>query len=140
MDLLFYVSLNLLSISMGAEEAILYSRKGADAFKWNEHILFVVNRALCAACILISPFTDDRVIILIACIFFFPFIHDGAYYVTRGKIDMPQYRFNSDSTGSTATLEIKFKYRVALFLMGIGIIITHYLNGFQGLAKILKFI
>lgn len=119
---------------MGVTEAILYSGKASAAFKWNEHAVFMVNRILCAACILVSPFVEDRVLIMTSCIFMFPFVHDSGYLVTRSKIDVPGYMFYSDSEDSSATLEIKFKYRVVLLLIGIGILFIDY----QWIIKILK--
>ncbi len=133
-NLNFLIYLNLLSISMGAIEAILYSKKAAGAFKWNEHALFVINRALIAVCLILSPYASDRVQVMTAAIFMFPLIHDGFYYVTRHLIDVPEYRFNSNSTSSTARFEIKFTWRVVLFAMGIVI----YVLNFQVIEKILK--
>lgn len=124
MDIAFFILLNLLSISMGMTEAILYSGKASRAFKWNEHSVFMVNRILCAACILVSPFVEDRVLIMTACVFMFPFVHDSGYLITRSKIDVPGYKYYSDSADSSATLEIKFKYRVVFLLIGIGILLV----------------
>lgn len=129
---LLYLSFIMLSILSGIKEAILYGRKAAETFKWNEHILFVLERAF----IFSLPFTTYAFIhswggilwAIIAGILSYPFWHDGFYYETARQINRPDYNFFSDSKTSTAKIEITWPIRVLMFGLGMAIIIFNFVG------------
>lgn len=100
----------------GITHAILWSRKGAHAFKWNEHKVFVVQRLLFGAAALFtaSPWA------LYAGAFAYPFFHNGFYYTYRDKIDgtYPK-RFWAHSTSSTAKLNFTVRFRLVMFVISL---------------------
>lgn len=56
---------------------------------------------------------------IIVYILTFSFPHNGMYYETRERIDVPEYNFDSNSTTSTAKFELNFKERTTAFIIGI---------------------
>ena len=106
----------------GAKEAILYSRKGADAFDFNEHIVYVQQRAL----FVIAPFCALDLTLRDLGVWFmffalcFSFIHNGAYYRIRKAIDGTYEKgWWDDSKTSTARIEIKLWERILMFALGV---------------------
>jgi hypothetical protein len=131
MLILFYLALCLMASSLGVIEGVLYSLQGASAFKWNEHIIFGISRALILLCLIFSKFlvSDHEFIYGIGTAFLaFPFFHDGFYYITREMIDVTYYKFDSNSTTSSATTEVPWKYRLTLFIISVGIIVFDLLH------------
>lgn len=122
MTVSYFFLLGALSASLGVMEAVLWSGKSYDAFKFNEHVIFTVSRILIFSSIFAAPYIDNLLLVLCAGFLSFPFFHDGAYYVTRGMIDVPGYNFFSDSNNSSAVIEIKFKYRLAFFILSVFIL------------------
>lgn len=140
MSTLFLFSYSLLA---GIVEGILYSKKGSDAFRWNEHAIFVMKMGsvgllycwpafvsiACGWMGIDAPIETDVEKISIALMWAgcHPLIHDGAYYETRRRIDVPNYRWYYDySKTSTARLEIRFIGR--LFFASAGVITYITLN------------
>lgn len=108
----------------GIKDGILWSRKGSEAFKWNEHIIFMIERItiglLPLAYIIIERFTwVDYKVMLISWILMFSFIHNGFYYETRKRIDVKNYHWFYDSRTSTAWFEVDIITRLLAFIVGL---------------------
>lgn len=114
----------------GMVEAVLYSKRASEAFKWNEHVLFVLKMACIGLLFLLNvsgSYYDRGVDVAVWCLVH-PFFHDGAYYETRRRIDVPSYRWYFDySKTSTARLEIRFVLRVCMLAGAIGLFGVNYL-------------
>lgn len=112
----------------GSVEAILWSKKAAEAFKWNEHILLVLQRGLviliCISCYFLELNIFTGSALIISAMLSFSFFHNGFYYFTRSKIDVPTYNFTSNSTSSTAKLQFPFIVRLIMFIFSIIILIS----------------
>jgi hypothetical protein len=100
----------------GVTHAILWSRKGAGAFKWNEHIIFLGTRFLLAPMILLPGSWQG----LLAGVIAYPCFHNGFYYWFRNRIDgsYPQ-EFFDDSTSSTANINFSVRARVLMFVASL---------------------
>jgi len=99
-----------------------YANK-TDEKKKNLHPLFFCQRsavAIVALCLGFSP------LMLLGLAFTFPFIHDGFYYIRREKLRPGTYPkgFTSNSTTSTAKIEIPYEWRFVLFIIGIALWLT----------------
>ncbi len=119
MLILFFLLLSCISCLLGIVEGILYSLKGAEAFKGNEHSYLLTLRLFIFLSLIASKFfvSDFEFVFgLSSAILAFSFFHDGFYYCTRRAIDVPHYRFNSNSDTSSARFEVKWKYRLVLFI------------------------
>lgn len=103
----------------GWKDAILWSKKGAEAFPWNEHIVFVAERAAVGTLVFVDVPIGQKLIVVVCWIFAFSFLHNGFYYETRKRIDKPDYYWFSDSTTSTATLEMNATFRTVLFVISV---------------------
>ena len=121
---MIYLVLNLYALLDGVCDAILYSRKGADSFKWNEHIVLVIRRCLVGLLVLLgvqAPY--PCVITQLLCFgLSFSFFHNGAYYITRELINgkgLLWYYWFHDSLTSTAKLEFNYFFRTLLFLISL---------------------
>lgn len=113
----------------GVTEAILYCKQGAESFKWNEHIIYVVGRGIVLTGFLFSSKfmvfnLESFAVGALVCVLAFSFFHDGFYYETARRINRPDYRFNSNSKTSTARLEITWFIRANMFFASV--IITLY--------------
>lgn len=116
-------------IVAGIVEAILYARTGAETWKWNEHILFIVKAAFVlfgyfAMPHFIHPTFIESAIGALCSILCYPFFHDGFYYEAARQINRPDYRFSSNSKTSTATIEIPWFIRGNAFLLACIIVIA----------------
>src|SRR4051812_36369633 len=84
-----YILLHGYAYAIGITHAILYGRRGADSFPNDEHKYFVAGHI--SVCLAVFSATyikpEDAVIVLFAFMLSFSFIHNGAYYLTRKKID-----------------------------------------------------
>lgn len=112
----------------GVVEAILYARTGAESFKWNEHIIFITKAGVVILGFIVIPHLVNPTLItsnlcFIACIFSYPFFHDGFYYETARRINRPDYKFSSNSKTSTADIEIPWFIRMNLFIASLLIIL-----------------
>lgn len=124
-----YFLLNILAGVLGFKEGMLYSRKGSQAFKWNEHLVFVLERSLIAISLVLFSFLNlqEATVLIALWVFSFSFWHDGFYYVSREFIDVPKYHFSAESEDSSATLELSYFWRS--FLFGISIVsLIIYIN------------
>lgn len=122
-DVIKVILLSSICCIFGIKEAILYSRKGAESFKYNEHIIWVIER-----CLILLLFTTACYFptnlkgMIIHCVYFilsFSFFHNGFYFITQNKILNNGKNFFSYSETSTAVFELKFQQRLFLFLIGI---------------------
>lgn len=108
----------------GVKDGLLWSKKGADAFAWNEHIVLVAERIsvglLPLSYMIIKNYTYiDYAALLATWLLLFSFIHNGFYYETRRRIDQPDYDWFSDSSTSTAWFETDIITRTLCFIIGI---------------------
>lgn len=121
----FFLLSGIWALFSGIIEGILYSERGADAFKGNEHHYFDVQRMSIGCLIVVSFFLhrylNDKefMMLLISSLLSWNFFHDAGYYQTRYFIDTPAYKWYSDSTTSSAKLNFSFKTRLLLFLIGL---------------------
>ena len=108
----------------GVKDGILWSKKGANAFEWNEHIVFISERACIGSIVLLLPllskpsFLDVSAVLLSFCMCF-PFLHNGSYYTTRRYIDVDYYHWFSESKSSSARFNFGYILRTASFFCGI---------------------
>ncbi len=110
----------------GVIHGILFSGKASKAFPWNEHIIFVIFILVTAGMVAMGynmgleadPFIS-MVYLLAACTLAYSFLHNGAYYETRQRIDVPAYNYFSNSSTSTAVLEMPLYVRLPLFIIGV---------------------
>jgi hypothetical protein len=114
----------------GVKDGILWSRQGSDAFKWNEHIVFGIERtsiALLPLLFLTIGFSYiDYAVLMFVWLFMFSFIHNGFYYETRKRIDMPLCDWFHDSETSTAWFETDIITRTLCFIIGI-LVLSYYI-------------
>lgn len=112
----------LYSILAGITEGILFSLKGSFAFKWNIHAVFVSSRIVFAL-IFMLPNNDtvtEKAVTVAFWLLCHSFFHDGAYFETRRRIDVPFYRwYYNKSNTSTAHWEIPFLLRSGMAFVGI---------------------
>ena len=121
-----YFLLNILACVLGFKEGILYSRKGAEAFRWDEHLVFLIERSLIAILLILFCFLnlEEAVVLIILWVFSFSYWHNGCYFVSREYIDVPKYHFTGESDTSSAVLELNFWQRASLKIISIiGLII-----------------
>jgi hypothetical protein len=113
----------LVFIVRAIEQAVLWSRKGTEAFRWNEHILFVLSRViLFASLIIVSMLTWQEVLYGILCFLpMFFMIHNGSYYEARNLIDgsYPKGFFDKSTTSSAELPTLGFTARLLFFLAGV---------------------
>lgn len=100
----------------GVIDAVLWSKTGAAAFKFNEHTLLVFVRG----CFLLISIIPVNWVLVLCTWLMFPAIHNGAYYMARNAIDgsYPKKWKAEPSDSSTATINFSFKLRTALAFIG----------------------
>ena len=108
----------------GWKDAILWSRKGSDAYDWNEHYIFVIERACVGSIVFTIPLLKDFTFVdssVIICVFIvcFSFIHNGFYYWQRNKIDVNEYHWFSNSKTSSAWYNANSTLRTIAFVVGV---------------------
>ena len=108
----------------GITEGILYSRKGSDAFKWNIHRVYSIQRVTIGLMLIVCYFCGDFrlntfIYLIGSCILAWNLFHDGAYYETRRRIDTPEYHWYSDTPTTTAILNFSFTLRFSLAVAGL---------------------
>lgn len=119
-----YLSLCLFYCVLGFKEGILWSKKGADAFKWNEHIVFAIERIGIG---LLAFFAVDWQIILVS-VLAFPFFHNGVYYWSRNLINEDVYDrefFDEPSSTSTAKINFSLINRIVGFVLSLILLIVY---------------
>ncbi len=113
------------SIGEGMREAYYYdSEMRTDRPHSNIHWLFFVQRGIV---LIIIGVCLETILLPIALICMFPFIHDGVYYMQRNDLDVRIYlkRFTDSSKNSTAYFEFTFLDRL-FFLFGSIISLVAY--------------
>jgi hypothetical protein len=114
----------------GMNDAILYSRKGAHAFPWNEHIILVLDRAGLPLVSVFTILTSDlawTMVQLWAYLLMHSFIHNGAYYLCRDKIDGTNHGFKHQSPTTTAKVDLNYKQRSILFVIGLLLLVAYWM-------------
>lgn len=102
-------------------EAILYDKRGAEAFKSNEHVGMTLQRIAaalsCVASVVLYRLTGQFWILLelIPAALFFPLVHDESYNFTRLWLSFsgvgPQYLNSDKSAFVLAWHEYKYGYQ-----------------------------
>lgn len=113
----------------GTIEAVLWSRKGADAFPWNEHIIFSIQRFVFGVTIVMAGYAGYTVaaVSMVVSLFFFFFMHDGAIYLFRNLIDEDIYPRRWFDTSTTSTARMKtMSCVVRIILASIGLALAIY--------------
>lgn len=113
--------------SSGFVEAIFFSgRDYGREFYMDPHIplSFLRTFVLIGICL---PVEIGFLRLFLSFALMFPFLHDGMYYVTRGKIikDVPGYNWFSYSDQSTAFIEIGPAFRILFFIFGLAIFVLN---------------
>jgi len=111
----------------GVKDGILWSKKGANAFEWNEHIVFISERACIGSMVLVLPFINkfsllDSGAVLASFCLCFSFLHNGCYYTTRRYIDVDYYNWFSESKSSSAKFNFGIVLRLVTFFVGLAVI------------------
>jgi hypothetical protein len=119
--LIAYVLVNYYAYLQGRTHAVLYSRKGAEAFPWNEHRIYFQERALVCSFFVLGCYMHQWEILCLVPLFIFSFSfwHNGSYYHTRNQIDKPEYHWFYDSKTSTAVIELNAVIRTTLFIISL---------------------
>lgn len=107
----------------GIADAVLWSRKGHEAFEGNEHVVLFVGRLVVLMLAVVGM--DVVTAFLVGCMF--PFIHSGAYYSSRNDIDhrvYPDGWKSEPSEDSSAEINFTFKQRLWLFIAAISCLIV----------------
>ena len=123
--IVLYVLFKVIFFLRGVEQGILYGMKGADSFKWNEHIVLGAVRVLIVGAVIVGGIVGEKniaglVAIVIAFIPSFWFWHNTAYYYTRHMIDSRVYPdwLTANSKTSSASINVPFVWRI------IGLVIS----------------
>lgn len=113
-----FLVLILFAASSGLEQAILFSRKGAEAFKWNEHFVFFVTRCALVGIAWSAAGLSvvDRLLLIPIFALCFSMPHNEVYYYSRAKIDRHRYTWGYKSATSTAWLDLNTWQRTVTFI------------------------
>lgn len=110
----------------GFNDALYYSRQGADAFTWNEHFMLTAQRAVFVLCGAVATQVSiyQFGVLGLAWGLVFSFWHNLAYYYGRHLIDPNQpFSLTYSSTTSSAKVELGFRARLVLAVVGCGLLI-----------------
>ena len=125
---IYYVFV-MFAITSGIVEGILWSRKGAEAFKWNEHIALISQAIAFILGVSLSQFVRIPFfhfgILLLASSMAFVGIKPGVMYYVRHKIDPSVYGakfFAEPSDSSTAKINLSVALRMGLIVCSIEIL------------------
>jgi hypothetical protein len=121
---ILFILLCAYACASGVKDAILWSKRGADAFNWNEHLVFVAERAVIGSVVFVIPYLISpsfiKISVVLACFSLcFPFLHNGCYYTTRRYIDVDYYHWFSESKSSSARFNFGYFLRTASFFCGL---------------------
>ncbi len=121
---ILFILLCAYACASGVKDAILWSKRGADAFNWNEHLVFVAERAVIGSIVFVIPLLISpsfiKISVVLACFSLcFPFLHNGSYYTTRRYIDVDYYHWFSESKSSSARFNFGYFLRTASFFCGL---------------------
>lgn len=126
-----YILFCLYASISGMKDAILYGKQGAETFKWNEHILFNLERAtvlsLMAQALFVKMDVYGLMVLTGSCILSFSLFHNGFYLESARQINRPDYHFYSNSQTSTAPFEITWNLRLFMFILSIAALITYHI-------------
>ncbi|HEX8350417.1 MAG TPA: hypothetical protein VF598_10685 [Hymenobacter sp.] len=123
-------------------EAVLYARRGAEAFAFNEHAVMTLQRAavvlLGPAALLLLHWTDSAWYVAceaVPALLLFPLVHDEAYNFTRLWIDYKanplvpdndafgmarlKYTYGYQSPTTTARFDFTGRQRTWLAILGL---------------------
>ena len=108
----------------GFVEALVWSKRGDDAFTWNEHVPLAIQRILLGVLVLCCSWQGFEIscYALLASIPMFFFFHDGTIYLVRNEINDAVYdkRWFDESTTSSATSKtMSANWRIILFAVGV---------------------
>lgn len=129
--ILMYVSLIIVFVSRGVEQGILWSRRGADSFSWNEHIVIAVSRVMIGIVSLTSVLcylNNGLWYFFFTGMIFIPSFwwwHNTSYYLTRHLINSDVYSdwLTAESSSSTARFNMDAGWRIALGLVSLILLI-----------------
>lgn len=129
--LLLFALLQAYAAVQGFTHGILYSRKGHEAFNWDEHTVFGLERITVGLILVLSLYTGvfiqfERVgyyaifyvTLALATLLVFSFWHNGFYNLARKNIDKPKYRFMDDSERGDVWLHISPSGRITGLIVG----------------------
>ena len=109
---------------LGFIEGLIWSKKGSEAFTWNEHVPLSIQRVLLGILVLWCAWLGFEITwkSLVSSLPMFFFFHDGMIYLTRNLISPLVYKrkWFDESTTSSATLStISARWRIVLFIVGL---------------------
>lgn len=146
---MIFFFLCLYALVDGLNNAVLYSRKGASAFKWNEHFIFLAQRGspYLAACFAafygfkMESFSSLCILIggeLISSALAFSYFHNGIYAEARDRIagDLNDFKYNWRYSSPTDTSKINFTYRERLWMFVASLVLMASVNIMLGLNVI----
>lgn len=133
MVILLYIIYSFYSILSGMKDAVLWSRKGTEAFGFDEHLIFIMERIAVLLAVVIScygvedDFTNMTGIwtTVFCSALSFPFLHNGSYYQSRKWIDNSYLGFYADSKTSTSFINFSFPIRSGMFLIAIAYLLCY---------------
>ena len=118
------------AIVKGTLHGILWSKKGADAYSWNEHIVLWVDASLTFLAVYFGYFYAQNLsfwslsLLSAAGGFVYMALHPSFYYLSRHQIDGAyDGPFDEPSEGSTAWLNFPTWARVVFLVVAIVILI-----------------
>lgn len=122
---LFIFSGISLAVAQGAIHAVLWSKRGHEAFSWNEHIIFNIERGALVLLLLSAHYIESNLgWLIVAATFTYPFFHNGSYYTFRDIIDGSyRRRFFAYSRDSSAVVNFTLKQRTVLSLISVVILV-----------------
>lgn len=129
------LTVRLYAINSGMKDGILYGRQGADSFKWNEHIIYVIERITFGFMFIIGCLLGRNnpqifwviTMISINALLGFSLWHNGFYYVTRGKILNTHIGFTYNSSTSTSVIELRWRTRLGMEIFSWVLFICYFL-------------
>ena len=134
--ILLEICFALITVSLGFVEGVMWSRKGWEAFKWDEHTGLVIQRGIIFASMWYCIWIDFEEFWKASVCFLpmFMFFHNGTIYEVRKRIDIannqkvsyPKGFFDMTKTprekkflGIKYQTSFNFEIRSGLFLVGI---------------------
>jgi len=117
------------SMLEGIRESFYYHYKVNNELidkKEDLHTLFTLQRFI----VILFIFYITNLYIAFSCACLFPFWHDGSYYFSRNALNPNIYKktWKDSSTTSTAKIELNYKTRIILLILGITVIILQILD------------
>jgi hypothetical protein len=141
---MLYLTLLLYALVDGAGNAITYSCKGANAFTWNEHIVWVIARLLVIVSFVMGAYMGYHAqgqaalwmglgIEALAGGLAFSFFHNGIYAETRDEIGEDKYSLQQNwkysSPTDTSRFNFTYKQRLWMFICSLVLMALYLLLG-----------